>query len=414
MCQLLILGEEEDLPQAAQDEHAVPPEMPDPQLPQNAPNVPPEPPLDYHEPAFAPPDFPPPQPVQPAAASPPPPLHRSTRVHRPPGEWWKAQQHRPNAGDEQNSNAGDGEPEHAKRVHSGQSTPDPQTLKQALSRSDSDKWKAAADLKIEAHLSNGTWEPCKLPPGCKAIGCRWVFNQKFNADGSVERYKGRLVAKGYSQHPGFDYVETFAPTVRMASIRTVLALSVIEDLHLCSVDISHTFINGTLEAEIYMQQPEGYHFGNPGDVLRLKKSLYGLKQAERVWNKTLHDMLCSMGFNCLKSDSSLYVYSRGSTRIIISIPIDDMTISSTSDAESDKVVAELSKHFELHDLGPTSFLLSIQITGDHPHCSISLSQCQYIVDMLDQFGFSGCAPVQTPMEPGLQLSTEICPKTPEE
>lgn len=331
---------EEDLPQAAQDEHAVPPEMPDPQLPQNAPDAPPEPPLDHHEPAFTPPDIPPPQPVQPAAAPPPPPLRRSTRVHRPPGEWWRAQQRRPFTGDEQASNAGDNEPEHAERVHSGQSTPDPQTLKQALSRLDNAKWKAAADLEIKAHLSNGTWEPCKLPPGCKAIGCRWVFNQKFNADGSVERYKGRLVAKGYSQRPGFDYVETFAPTVRMASIRTVLALSAIEDLHLRSVAISHAFINGTLEEEIYMQQPEGYHFGNPGDMLRLKKSLYGLKQAGCVWNKTLHDTLCSMGFNRLKSDSSLYVYSRGSTRIIIPIYIDDMTISSTSDAESDKVVAE--------------------------------------------------------------------------
>lgn len=144
------------------------------------------------------------------------------------------------------------------------------------------------------------------------------------------------------------------------------------------------------------------------------KSLYGLKQAGCVWNKTLHDMLCSIGFNCLKSDFSLYVYSRGSICIIIPIYIDDMTISSTSDAEFDKVGAELFKHFELHDLGPTSFLLGIQITRDCPHCSISLSQHQYIVDMLDRFGFSECAPVQTPMEPELQLSTEMCPKTPEE
>ena len=86
-------------------------------------------------------------------------------------------------------------------------------------------------------------------------------------DGSIERYKARLVAKGFSQRPGFDYTETFAPTVRMATIRTVLALSAVEDLHLRSIDISHAFINGELDEEIYMAQPEGYHFGNPGDVL---------------------------------------------------------------------------------------------------------------------------------------------------
>lgn len=91
-------------------------------------------------------------------------------------------------------------------------------------------------------------------------------------------------------------METFAPTVRMASIRTVLALAALEDLDLRSVDISHAFINGELEEEIYMEQPEGFHFGKPGDVLRLNKSLYGLKQAGRVWSKTLHDSLVKLGF----------------------------------------------------------------------------------------------------------------------
>ena len=89
------------------------------------------------------------------------------------------------------------------------------------------------------------------------------FAQKFLSDGALEQYKARLVAKGYSQRPGYDYLETFAPTVRMASIRVVLALSALEDLDLRSVDISHAYINGDLEEEIYMDQPEGFHFGNP-------------------------------------------------------------------------------------------------------------------------------------------------------
>ena len=122
-----------------------------------------------------------------------------------------------------------------------------------------------------------------------------MFAKKYNADGSIERYKARLVAKGYSQRPGFDYLEIFAPTARMASIRTVPALAAIDDLHLRSVDISHAFINGELEEEIYMQQPEGYHFGKPGYVLRLRKSLYGLKQAGRVWSNTLAERLIAMG-----------------------------------------------------------------------------------------------------------------------
>lgn len=111
----------------------------------------------------------------------------------------------------------------------------------------------------------------------------------------------------------------------MATIRTVLALSAVEDLHLRSIDISHAFINGELDEEIYMEQPEGYHFGNPGDVLRLRKSLYGLKQAGRVWSETLDDELKNNGFERVKLDSSLYIYKKGPTRIIIPIYIDDIT-----------------------------------------------------------------------------------------
>ena len=105
-----------------------------------------------------------------------------------------------------------------------------------------------------------------------------------------------MVAKDYSQRPGFDYLETFPPTVRMATIRTTLGLAAIEDMYLRSVDISHAFINGELDEEIYMCQPEGYHFGAPDDVLLLKKLLYGLKQADRVWNQTLHKELTAMHF----------------------------------------------------------------------------------------------------------------------
>ena len=86
---------------------------------------------------------------------------------------------------------------------------------------------------------------------------------KHNTDGSVERYKARLVAKGFSQRPGFDYFETFAPTAKFAAIRAILALSALEDFHLRSVDISHAFINGDLDTVVYMEQPEGFEQGGP-------------------------------------------------------------------------------------------------------------------------------------------------------
>jgi hypothetical protein len=120
-----------------------------------------------------------------------------------------------------------------------------------------------------------------------------------------------MVAKGYSQCPGFDFKETFAPTVRYSTIRIILTIAALEDLELRSLDISHAYLNGELEEEIYMRQPEGFEVGGPDYVCKLKKSLYGLKQAGWVWNKKLHSVLLSMGFERTQSDHGLYIFQRG-------------------------------------------------------------------------------------------------------
>ena len=127
-----------------------------------------------------------------------------------------------------------------------------------LPKDEQERWLKAAQDEIQSLVENGTFQLVKLPPGRKAIGSRWVFRVKRNADGSIERYKGRLVAKGFSQRPGFDYNETFAPTPKWASIRAILALAALEDLELESVDISSAYLNGELKEEVYMKQPEGF------------------------------------------------------------------------------------------------------------------------------------------------------------
>ena len=200
----------------------------------------------------------------------------------------------------------------------------------------------------------------------------------------------------------------------MASIRTVFALAALEDLDLRSVDISHAYINGTLEEEIYMQQPDGFHFGKPGDVLRLVKSLYGLKQAGRVWFLELSRVLKEEGFTRLKSNASLFLWRKDDIRISMPVFTDDITIASPFTASADQVVAKLSEHFKLRDLGPTSWLLGIEITRDRPNRRISLSQRQYIIDMLDTYGFADCSSVLTPMIPNTHLSAADCPNIPQD
>ncbi|KIJ49713.1 hypothetical protein M422DRAFT_89278, partial [Sphaerobolus stellatus SS14] len=245
-----------------------------------------------------------------------------------------------------------------------------------------------------------------LPAGKKAIGSRWVWKIKHNSDGSIERYKARIVAKGYLQRPGFDYLDVFAPTYRPAALRLVLALTALQDLELRSVDISSAFTYGDLDEEIYMEQPDGFHQGGPNMVCRLKKGLYGLKQASRQWNKKIHSVLVSMGFTRIKADAAIYVYSKGNVKIIVPIYIDDITFAGNSKTEIDNCVQELSKHFKLRDLGETKFLLGIEISRDRSKHTLSLSQKQYTLNILERFGHSDCATVQTPMNPGLVLTKE--------
>ncbi|CAA7268121.1 unnamed protein product [Cyclocybe aegerita] len=196
-----------------------------------------------------PPPSPPrsPSPSPPQSPSPPPPPeapepHCSTRVSQPPGEWWKVTHkvHEPGDADDE-----DGYEE-------------VQFAGLAAEEATQDEYNVIN--------GNETWEIVDLPPGKKAIGSGWVFKIKFKADGTIEWYKARILAKGYSQHPGIDYTEVFAPTFRLATLCLILALAAIEDMHLRSVDVTSAFPNGNLEEEIYMLQPEGYHQGGPNKV----------------------------------------------------------------------------------------------------------------------------------------------------
>jgi len=174
--------------------------------------------------------------------------------------------------------------------------PEPRMFKQAIHGHQSDYWRDAAMLEYNTLVENGTWEIVDLPQGEKAIGSGWVFRVKRNADGSIECFKARIVAKEYSQRPGLDYNESFAPTFCPATLRIIMALSAVEDLELCLVDITAAFINGDLDEEIYMKQPEGFHIDYPSKGCRLCKSLYGLKQSAQQWNKKLHTVLTELGF----------------------------------------------------------------------------------------------------------------------
>jgi hypothetical protein len=146
-----------------------------------------------------------------------------------------------------------------------------------------EKWINIMDEEIKAIEKNNTWELTTIPKEQKLIGVKWVFKAKNNAKGEIERYKARLVVKGYSQRPGIDYDEVFAPVARLETIRMVISLAAQNKWKIYQMDVKSAFLNGILEEEIYVEQPMGYVIkGDEEKVLKLKKALYGLKQAPRA------------------------------------------------------------------------------------------------------------------------------------
>lgn len=281
---------------------------------------------------------------------------------------------------------------------------EPLSVKEALSSPEAALWQAAIDKELDALEQNKTW--ClvdTIPAGRQPIGCKWVFRRKYNADGSIERYKARLVAKGYAQQYGVDYDETFAPVAKFVSIRAVLAIGAALNLEIHQFDVITAFLHGELEEDIYMIPPAGLST-SPNVFCKLLKSLYGLKQSPRMWNKKLDDYLRDSGFQRLSSDYGVYLRRNDNELVIIAVYVDDLIALTDSIATMNKIKADFSKTFAMTDGGEIHHCLGIQVHRDRSRRFLSLNQERYIEHVLARFGMSACRPVKTPLDPSTKLT----------
>ena len=238
---------------------------------------------------------------------------------------------------------------------------EPKTIEEATACSEKSKWIGAMNKEMKSLKENEVWE---LPKGRKTVGSKWVYKLKTGADGSVERYKARLVAQGFTQKYGTDYDETFCPVVRMESLRALIALSVQFGLQLHQVDVTTAFLNGELEEEVYMQQPIGFvREGEEHLVCKLKKSIYGLKQSPRCWNTALNKQLKEMGFVQSTSDPCLYIDTGGDV-FFIGVYVDDIIVAGKNLERIRKVKETLSRNFDIKDMGKLHYFLGMQIVQD--------------------------------------------------
>ncbi len=271
------------------------------------------------------------------------------------------------------------------------------------------QWKQATDSEFKSLIENDTWELVPLPEGMNVVGSRWVFKVKRDANGSVQRFKARLVAQGYSQAEGVDYHEVFSPVVRNTSIRSLLALANTCNWEVHQMDVRSAFLQGDLDEEIYMQQPDGYvNEEKPDHVCKLKKSLYGLKQAARCWNSAIDNFLKSNGYKQVGADPCLYIKSvkqrDGKINfVILSIHVDDILLFSNSTVMLSKEKKSIGTRFNVEDFGEVNHVLGMLVQRERESRTLTISQPKYLEGILKRFNMEQCKPVSTPMEQGRQF-----------
>ncbi|CAM8929156.1 unnamed protein product [Rhodiola kirilowii] len=268
-------------------------------------------------------------------------------------------------------------------------------------------WQEAMQKEISALEQNQTWALTTLPNDKQAVDCKWVFKIKHNSDGTVERYKARLVAKGFTQVEGIDYHDTFAPVVKMTTVRCVLAVAAVRKWPLFQLDVNNAFLHGLLDEDVYMKLPPGFYpqARQQGLVCKLQRSIYGLKQASRQWFSRFSDALIEFGFIQSFNDYSLFTMTTTEDFLILLVYVDDVVLTGTSSALIEKVKQFIHDKFQIKDLGSLKYFLGLEVARSSD--GIFLNQRKYVIDMLDEYQFTECKPAKTPMETkhGLGLSS---------
>jgi hypothetical protein len=297
------------------------------------------------------------------------------------------------------------------------SVPTPKSYNAAVNGPNADEWIDAINDELASMNKNNVWKPCFLPTGAKAIGCVWIFKIKQDADGKVERFKARLCAQGFSQRPGIDFNDTFAPVARTTTIRTLIALAASKGYALQQLDVKTAFLHGKLEEKIYMKMPKGMHASNTGNVLRLHKSIYGLKQASRVWNKLLTEYFRRFGLVQSTADPCLFLLKQGDDlKLATAVVVDDLITLVSNDGHGDykKLLECLRTKFDITDKGNLEWCIGILVTRNKHDGAIRLSQERYVLDLLDRFGLTNANPQKVPADVSMPLSKNMSPTTEDE
>lgn len=274
---------------------------------------------------------------------------------------------------------------------------EPKNLKQVMASNQKNQWIDAMKDEMESLRSNGTWDLCELPKDRTAIGSKWVFKKKTSPDGTVKSFKARLVAQGFSQKFGSDYDLVFAPVVRQTTFRLLLSIAAKENFHVRHFDAKTAFLNGELKETIFMKQPPGFvEEGKENHVCLLRRSIYGLKQSARIWNKAIHQVLLDAGYTQSKNDPCLYTYSLKGKFCFVLIYVDDLIIASKYTELMSACEEILNAKFKIKNLGEIQNYLGLQIKRNE-NGDFAINQAEYILKVINDFGLANAKISEVPI-----------------
>jgi hypothetical protein len=279
---------------------------------------------------------------------------------------------------------------------------EPRNYKEAMRSVDAKEWKAAFDLEVNTCIKTKTWILKKLPLGAIVLPGIWVCKVKRDEDGKITRYKARWCVRGDLQKIDLAYDKTFAAVVKTSSWRLILVFIAIEDMECLQADAVNAFLNASMALrasgkKVYVQQPQGYHQGDKDIVCELLNALYGMKESPLLWYLTLLKILEMLGFKPLIWDKCVFTRGTGKDLVIIMVYVDDFAVAARTRVLAQSVLTDLSKHFQLKELGDIHYFLGCRIVRDREKRAVYITQDAYVEKTVKAYGFEGAATPATPL-----------------
>lgn len=284
-------------------------------------------------------------------------------------------------------------------VHTQQN--EPVTYAEAMKRSDSSKWMEAIDKEMQTLEENNTWEICEVPENQKVVSSKWVFKIKRDSQ-NLPQYKARLVARGFEQDDILDLNDCYAPVVKLSTVRLFIIIATGLNLPISQMDVTGAFLYGNINENVYISLPEGAYSGK-NNVVKLNKSLYGLKNSPKCWNVKFNTVMLNEGFVRSKCDSCLYTKCTEKDQIYLLLYVDDVLIFGSNDGLVEQVKIVLNKEFKMKDLGFVTDYLGINIKQNLNTGVTELSQRKYLESVLKRFGMDDCKPMSTPIDQNINV-----------